>query len=326
MIRKAVLKIGAPALLALMAWNAYLAVSHLRHVQKSAALTLQISRIQAEISGVLKDLTDMETGQRGYLLTADPSYLQPYTDAKGRITTDLTGLQSKLADRPNERALGSELESLVAAKQAEMERSIDLREKGYRHRAFVLVNSNEGREYMDRARGILSSLSVAESQRFARFDLDRNASLNQALIKTILANLCLLLFTACLLAMFRYHGKVLEQEAAQSRQDLAVRDLHLEKLNSALSNQARSKTSAIQASARLLLQNYGGFLPRQGHEYAEQIREASAQMEQLRQDLVGGPASTDHEELALVGIRDLTDDQELALVGSRESTDDVKVA
>jgi len=72
---------------------------------------------------------------------------------------------------------------------------------------------------------------------------------------------------------------------------LAVRDWQLEKLRSALSNQARSQTYAIEANASLLLENYGGFLPRQGHEYAEQIKEASAQMERLRQDLVGSPSS-----------------------------------
>jgi hypothetical protein len=91
---------------------------------------------------------------------------------------------------------------------------------------------------------------------------------------------------------------VLEQEAAQSKQELAVRDLQLQKLTSALSNQARSKTYAIEANARLLLENYGGFLPRQGHEYAEQIKEASAQMEQLRQDLVGNPAPNCDEKAA----------------------------
>jgi hypothetical protein len=41
----------------------------------------------------------------------------------------------------------------------------------------------------------------------------------------------------------------------------------------------------------LLLENYGGFLPRQGHEYAEQMKEAAAQMERLRQDLVA-PATS----------------------------------
>jgi hypothetical protein len=85
---------------------------------------------------------------------------------------------------------------------------------------------------------------------------------------------------------------VLEQEVVQSRQELTVRDLQLEKLTSALSNQARVKTSAIEANARLLLENYGGFLSWQDHIYAEQLKEASSQMERLRQDLVGGQAPT----------------------------------
>src|ERR1035438_4970998 len=118
MIRKAVLQIGAPALLAFMAWNAYLAVNHLKQMQKLAGLTLESSMIKADISGVLKDLTDMETGQRGYLLTEDPSYLLPYTNAKGRIGTDFASLRVGLADRAErersrseERRVGKECRS-----------------------------------------------------------------------------------------------------------------------------------------------------------------------------------------------------------------------
>jgi CHASE3 domain sensor protein len=299
MIRKAALQIGAPVLLAFMAWNAYLAVNHLKQMQKIATLTLESVMIQADISGVLKDLTDMETGQRGYLLTGDPSYLQPYTGAKERMGTDFASLRAGLSNRAErERSLESQLEPLANSKQAEMERSISLRQQGYRRRAFMLVDSNEGMEYMDTARRFLSSLSVAEAANFARFDRERNASLSKALGKTIVANSCLLVLTACLFGLIRHHWQVLEQEAAQTRQELAVRDLQLEKLTSALSNQARSKTSAIEVNARLLLQNYGGFLPRQGHEYAEQIQEASAQMEQLRQDLVGSPCFNNDEKAA----------------------------
>src|SRR3984893_6377299 len=98
MIRKATLQIGAPALLVFMAWNAYLAVNHLQQTQKIAALTLESSMIQADIASVLKDLTDMETGQRGYLLTENSSYLQPYADAKGRIETDIANLRVGLAN------------------------------------------------------------------------------------------------------------------------------------------------------------------------------------------------------------------------------------
>jgi CHASE3 domain sensor protein len=292
MIRKAALQLGVPALLAFMAWNAYLAVTHLEQMQKIAAITLESSMIQADISGVLKDLTDMETGQRGYLLTGNPAYLQPYTDAKDRIGTDFARLGAGLANRTqSEQALELQLESLARSKQAEMERSISLRQHGYRHRAFMLVNSDEGKGYMDKARGLLSLLYMAEASSFARFDKERNANLNRALTKIIGANLCLFLLTACLFGLVRYHGHVLEQEAVQSVQELAVRDFQLEKLTSALSNQARSKTSAIEANARLLLENYGGFLPWQGHQYAEQIKEASSQMERLRQDLVGGSGS-----------------------------------
>jgi CHASE3 domain sensor protein len=298
MTRKAALQIGALSLLALMAWNAYRAVSHLKQTQKIAALTLESSMIKSDISGVLKDLTDMETGQRGYLLTADPSYLQPYTDAKGRIGTGIADLRARLANRAErERSLESQLESLAKSKQAEMERSISLRRQGYRHRAFMLVDSNEGKEYMDKSRGLLSSLSEEETSS-ARFDSERNVGIRKALAETLVANSCLLVLAASLFGLIRYHGEVLKQEAARSKQELAMRDLRLEQLTYALSNQARFKTSAIEENARLLLENYGGFLPRQGHEYAEQIKEESAQMERLRQDLVRSPGSNGDEKAA----------------------------
>ena len=188
MIRKAALQIGVPALLAFIAWNAYLAVNHLQRVQKTAALTLESSAIQAELSGVFKDLTDMETGQRGYLLTGDPAYLQPYTDAKGRIETNFDSLRARLANRQREQSLESQLESLARSKQAEMERTITLRQQGYRHRSFKLVGTNEGKDYMDEIRRIASSLSSAESSNFARFDTERMAALKRVLSVTIIAN------------------------------------------------------------------------------------------------------------------------------------------
>ncbi len=299
MIRKLTLYIGAPTLLAFIAWNAYVAVNNLKKMQKTAALTAEDTMIQANISAVLQHLTDMETGQRGYLLTADSLYLQPYNDAKNRLGTELGTLRLGLANRPeNERLQVSQLESLVNAKQAEMERSINMRQQGYRHRAFKLEASNEGLEYMEKARGLLSSLSEAETARFERFDKDRSASRSQAFAETVISNLCLLLLTACLFALVRYQWRKLEEKAAEGRQELAARDLQLEKLTFALCNQARSNTSIIETSASLLLENYGGFLPRRGHEYAVQIIEASAQMERLRQDLVGCQNSRGEERAA----------------------------
>ena len=286
--RQAVLQIGVPLLLAGIVVNAYLAIVYLRQIEKTAALSREQTGIQSQISNVLRDLTDMETGQRGYLLTENTSYLQPYNDAKNRIGADFANLRAGLSHRPeNERSLESQLESLATSKQAEIERSITMRQQGYRHRAFMLVNSNEGMEYMEKARELLSSLSASENSSFASAENERNAGLHRVMRAIIISNLCLFALTASLLGLTRYHVKVLESEAASNRETLVERDVRLGMLTAALSDQAEF-TSAIESNARLLLQNYGGFLPRQGHEHAEQIEQAAAQMEQRRQQLVGG--------------------------------------
>src|SRR3954451_11905707 len=288
MIRRIALRLGFAALLVLVALNAYLAINRLRGIQKSAALTLESSTIQSNIAAVLQALTDMETGQRGYLLTGNSDYLIPYNDGKNRIGADFASLRSGLASRTEqERSIESQLEALAASKQAEMERTISLRQQGYRRRAFNLVDTNEGRDYMEGVRKLSASLSTAESSSFARFDNERTANLSGALSETIIASLCLLLLTVCLFVLARYHGHLLEREVIQSRQALAVRDSQLEHLTSVLSDQAGLKMTDIEANANLLLKEYGGFLPRHGHECAEQIKEAAAQMERLRRELLG---------------------------------------
>lgn len=297
MTRKVALQMGACALLVFIAWNAFMTIKHLRQLQSDAALTLESSKAQAEISSVLRDITDMETGQRGYLLTANDSYLQPYNNARSRIESDFAALRSRFRNRSErEQALLSQLEVLSNAKQAEMERSITLRQQGYRRRAFRLVDSDEGMEYMDKARGLLASLYMEESSRFATFDRQRNLRQSKALIEIVITNASLLLLTACLFVLIRYYVQSRERAASETGQKLAARNLQLAKLTSALSNQARFKTTDIETNAQLLLQNYGGFLPRQGHQYAEQIREASVQMELLRQDLVGSQDTNNNKE------------------------------
>lgn len=288
MIRKATLQIGISVLLVCMVLNAYLAVDHLRQMRNFDTLTIENSKMQATISGVLADLTDMETSQRGYLLTGDQSYLQPYNTAKDRIGTDFADLRMQLAGRSqDEQSMEAQLESLSKLKHAEMERTIDLRQRGYRHRSFMLVNTNEGKGYMDDLSRVAASLSSAESKNFVRIDGEKTVGSKKILSVTIVANFVLLVFAVGLFTVIRYHGRLLAEEAAQSREELALRDSQLAKLTSALSGQARFSITALNTNSRLLLENYGGFLPKQGHEYAEQMKEAATEMERLRVDLVG---------------------------------------
>src|SRR5215470_17859071 len=288
MIRKLAVQVGVSTLLLLIACNAYLAVNHLRKTQKMTALILESSAIQRDISGILLDLIDMETSQRGYLLTGDTTYLQPYTEAKGKIEADFVGLRVRLSKRmPHQQSLESQLESLAASKQSEMEHSINLRQHGYRYRSFKLVSTNEGKNYMDEIRRIVSSISSVESSNLAKFDREKNVALKRGVSVTVIASAGAFVLAACLFWLIRDHGRMLEKETSQSRRELVLREMQLEKLTSALSGQARFEIIAIKRTSRLLLENYGGFLPRQGHEYAEQMNEAAIQIERLRQDLVG---------------------------------------
>ncbi len=299
MIRRVAVQIGILVLLAFIVCNAYFSVGYLKRMQNIATLTLESSALQAELSGVLKDLTDMETGQRGFLLTDNPSYLQPYNDAKGKIESDFSDLRAGLAKRTQtDQSLEPQLETLAKSKQTEMERSISLRQQGYRLRSFKLVDTNEGEGYMNEIRRIVSSLSSTESSNFARFDSERIAALKYAVRASIVANSVLLVLAACLFGLMARHARGLAKEAAQSRKELVVRDLQLERLTSALSGPLHSHINTINTTLGLLLEKYGGFLPRHGQQYAEQIKEAAAKVERLRQDLVTSPSSESEEQAA----------------------------
>jgi len=288
MIRKIAIQIGFLLLLAFIVWNAYLAMNHLKTVQRIASVSVESSTFQAKLSAVFQDLMDMETGQRGYLLTDNADYLQPYTEAKNRIAADFAALRPLFANRAqSQQSLESQLEALAGSKQAEMERTISLRQQGYRKRSFNLVDTNEGKGYMDEIRHIVSSLSSAESTNLARFEGGTDATVKRIWSISIMANAGLLLLTACLFWLVRRDGKLLGEEASRSRSELAARDLQLETLTSALSGQVRSSITSINTNSHLLLEEYGSFLPRHGHELALQVKDAAVQMEQIRQDLVG---------------------------------------
>jgi predicted nucleic acid-binding Zn-ribbon protein len=163
------------------------------------------------------------------------------------------------------------------------------------------VQTNQGKQYSDQARSLLSSLSSLENNRFAAREQQRDADSSQAMSRTIAVNLCLLALTAGLFLLIRFHERALERQAAQSRQALAERDSQLEKLirqMSAAGDQTRAQIAVIEENARLLLEKYDGFLPPLGYACAQQIKEATAQLEQLRKDLLGHPEPNLHEKAA----------------------------
>src|ERR1700722_17001729 len=77
-------------------------------------------------------LKDAETGQRGYVITGEPRYLEPYQGARDVADQKLKQVRELTSDNPNQQQRLTALEPLVAVKFAELRETIDLRkQKGF---------------------------------------------------------------------------------------------------------------------------------------------------------------------------------------------------
>lgn len=116
---------------------------------------------------VEQTLLDAETGQRGFLLTQDATYLQPYDAAKARIGKSLEDLQIKLGstgDPQTDDRLRA-VDQLAKAKMAELDQTVRYARTGNLEAAMILVRSNSGKIRMDQLRLHLAALAEGLRQR-----------------------------------------------------------------------------------------------------------------------------------------------------------------
>jgi CHASE3 domain sensor protein len=59
-------------------------------------------RVIGNANQVGKEMVDMETGLRGYMLAGDESFLQPYIVSKPKVASNLTGLMKLVEDNPTQ--------------------------------------------------------------------------------------------------------------------------------------------------------------------------------------------------------------------------------
>jgi methyl-accepting chemotaxis protein len=112
--------------------------------------------------GLLSELKDAETGQRGYLITGYDSYLEPYQSALAAIQGTLSDVRKLTADNPNQQRRLTAIAPLIDAKLAELKQTIDLRRNQGRDAATKVVMSNVGRDYMVKMRGIVAEADQEE--------------------------------------------------------------------------------------------------------------------------------------------------------------------
>src|SRR3954471_16820097 len=126
--------------------------------RENAADVQEAQSIRTRTSRLLALLLDAETGERGFLLTHDPRYLEPYEAARRQIGPDIERLKQLEHADPEQEKLLDELSRAVSDKFAELDRTIALAQAGNLAAATDIVKSDRGRESMDLARKTLSDL------------------------------------------------------------------------------------------------------------------------------------------------------------------------
>ena len=135
-----------------------------RHVISSNQQVIQHLTVIQQLQQTLSTLKDAETGQRGFLLTGNDKYLQPYNDAVDTINLDLAQLQQQSDAGFLPAPTVAKIASLTNDKLAELNHTIDLRRNNSFEAAQAVVNSDVGQNIMDDLRNIIDqSISEKES-------------------------------------------------------------------------------------------------------------------------------------------------------------------
>jgi signal transduction histidine kinase len=115
-------------------------------------------------------LLDAETGQRGYLLTRNESYLRPYDLARNRLPAYMHRLSDSLGQDAHGREAYADLADLAGEKMAELSTTLALFREGNRDAAVNIVRSDFGRDTMDMIRDEIAPLIVATEGRIKEAD------------------------------------------------------------------------------------------------------------------------------------------------------------
>jgi PAS domain S-box-containing protein len=132
---------------------------------------------------VMRRLLSAESGQHGYLITADPRYLETYTHAEQELPAAMTRLRELASHVPGGLADGGRITATLEAERQELAKTIDLERKGQRESALAIVNSGVGKDYMDQVRAAIGDLERNASARLQR----TSAALDRLKLGLILA-------------------------------------------------------------------------------------------------------------------------------------------
>lgn len=194
-----------------------------------------VARVQ--IQTLLRRLIEVETGQRGYLLTDRREYLKPFDGTKAEIESALRWLSDYYGSDETASPVVRELNQRVGEKLSEVLTTVQLHDEGKRQQSMELVLTNIGLDKMESIRALADRLHAIESRRVA---VDRQGVYDTLRISRIGVNTMTALSLLALVmflrqntqfdAVQRQHAAALQAERDHLEAEVARRTAELTEL------------------------------------------------------------------------------------------------
>ena len=223
---------------------------------------------QQAVSEFFALLTDAESGQRGYLLTGESSYLQPYTEAVANVEAALDRVHDAYGGSDDNPEF-QELRILTGKKLGELEDTLALFKRRGTTTAINVVRTDVGKRTMDEIADIIGKMRSAEARELAaataQWQTDFKISRWVTTLGVILNIGLVLLATRLVYGDMRRRARQathlrdqkqeLEQQVDERTRELTALSTHLQELSeqekSALSRELHDELGGLLVAARM---------------------------------------------------------------------------
>ena len=275
----------------------------IRSTRDARRNVVETHRVIETAQATLQDLTNAETGQRGFLLTHKERYLAPYRAALLALSSDTASLRQLTgADSEQHRQLDS-LSGRIGSKLSELAETIRLTRSAHPDSAVALVSSDSGKNAMDDIRASLRALSTRQQALLAvrTASAERHYRIVEATVigGTIVAVIIALLLNTLLTRFADAQADAARRLDAQNVELVdANRILGEQTVELELQNQQLQDQAVEMESQQLHLQEQAGELEMQNQQLQEQATELEMQSEELTNSVEELQQQTDLSEQA----------------------------
>ena len=136
----------------------------LRQSANAAAAVEHSELVRVQLEHALTTIVNAETGQRGYLITQDTTYLTAYASARTDMEHEIASIRALTGDSPLQQSRTDSLALIADAKLVMMNETVVLTQSGNRDSALKIVMTGRGAELTHQARAMIDRMEATQSQ------------------------------------------------------------------------------------------------------------------------------------------------------------------